>query len=78
MSSVWVDAVCKGCGKNLEDKSKAIIVLPATMRATKSYASGYGEKGQLRVMPSKGRKGQQQPETYHEKCWPGVRSGSGK
>ena len=78
MSSIWVDAVCAGCQKKLEDKDKVIAVLPATMRENRSYASGYGGKDQLRVMPSKGRKDQQQPETYHEACWPGVRSRSGK
>ena len=74
MSSVWVDALCAGCGKPLEAHDKAIAVIPATMKATGSYASGSGERGQMRVMPSKGRKGKQKAEVYHEKCWPGVAS----
>lgn len=78
MSSIWVNAVCMTCGKPLEDKAIAIAIVPCTMRASASYASGRGKNGQLRVMPSKGRKGQQQPEIHHEKCWPGVRSVFGK
>jgi len=74
MSSVWVDAICAGCGEPMSDKDKGIAVIPCTMREKGSFASGYARKGRLRVMPSKGRKGQQQPEVYHEKCWRGTAS----
>ena len=79
MAGVWVDPVCATCGEPLTDKDRVVAVLPGTMRKKRSYASGYGGPGQMRVMPSKGRKGGQQQEVHHETCWPGVRSaGSGK
>jgi len=78
MSSIWVTAICQACGEPMLDKDRSITVVPGTMREKTSYASGYGGKGKLRVMPSKGRKGQQKPEVYHEKCWPGLASRAGK
>jgi len=73
-----MEVVCAACQEPVADKAKVVAVLPGTMRASRSYASGYGAKGQMRVMPSKGRKGKQKPEVYHEECWQGVRSPAGK
>lgn len=85
MSGIWVEAICEGCGEPLEDKDKAIAVIPATMRERASYSSGHnpGKYGRnpnpmLRVMPGKGRKGQQQLAVFHERCWPGIASPAGK
>jgi len=84
MSSLWVEAVCTGCKEPLEDRDKTVAIVPCTMKEKVSYASGSGNRHkpgapkQLRVMPGKGRKDQQKPEVYHERCWPGVRTASGK
>ena len=71
MSSIWMNPVCAGCGEVIADRAKAVAIVPCTTRAKASYASGYAkERGQLRVMPSKGRKGQQKPLLFHEACFP--------
>lgn len=70
MSSVWMDAVCAGCGRPVADRAKAVAIVPCTTRATASWASGHSKgRGQLRVMPSKGRKDQQKPLLFHEECF---------
>lgn len=70
MSSIWMKPVCAGCGEEIDDRAKIVAIVPGTSRASSSWASGHEpERGWLRLMPSKGRKNQQEPLMFHERCW---------